>query len=106
MLYAFTGGLDGRYPNDSLIQARDGNFYGITGNGGTSSACTDGCGTLFEYNPTIKTETVLYSFGGQPDGSFSDGNGNLLQAADGNFYGFTTGGGTNGHGTIFELYLK
>lgn len=106
VLYAFTGGPDGRYPNDSLIQASDGNFYGITGNGGTSSACTGGCGTLFEYNPTIKTETVLYSFGGQPDGSFSDGNGNLLQAADGNFYGFTTGGGTNGYGTIFELYLK
>ncbi len=58
VLYAFTGGNDGSIPRAPLLQAADGNFYGTTTSGGSSSA-----GTLFKITPA-GVETVLYSFTG------------------------------------------
>jgi len=49
-LYNFSGGADGYYP-DGLIQATDGNFYGLTLSGGGSPTCPFpdvGCGTVFK----------------------------------------------------------
>ena len=43
--------------------------------------------------------TTLYSFCGCTDGSYPQG---LVQATDGNFYGTTIAGGTNG-GTVFAI---
>ena len=37
---------DGKRPEGSLMQATDGNFYGVTYSGG-DLACLDGCGTAF-----------------------------------------------------------
>jgi uncharacterized repeat protein (TIGR03803 family) len=51
------------------------------------------------------SEVVLYSFGSTTQ-SFVDGsfpNGDLIQASDGNFYGTTSQGGANNHGTVFKL---
>jgi len=96
--YSFgASSTDAAKPYGTLIQASDGNLYGLTQSGGTY-----GEGTIFQFNPTTKTETVLYSFGA----SSSDGaqpKSSLLQASNGNFYGTTTSGGTAGLGTVFEF---
>src|ERR1019366_10583805 len=43
-------GSNGQHPDSPLIQATDGNFYGVTQNGGvTNQNCTSvGCGTVFK----------------------------------------------------------
>lgn len=55
----------------------------------------------------VPTVTVLYSyFGDTPTGNFPYGAGpygSPLQGDDGNFYGTTTGGGTYGGGTVYQL---
>jgi uncharacterized repeat protein (TIGR03803 family) len=88
---------DGSGPSP-LIQASDGNLYGVTGGGGAQ-----GDGTVFEITPAGKP-TTLYSFCSQTnctDGSGPDAG--LIQASDGNFYGVTGGGGAQGAGTVFEI---
>ncbi|MGB6487043.1 MAG: choice-of-anchor tandem repeat GloVer-containing protein [Steroidobacteraceae bacterium] len=96
LLYSFAGGTtDGAYPYGSLIQATDGNFYGLTSAGGAK-----GDGTVFMITPG-GTEMVLHSFVGGTDGASPDGS--LIQAADGHFYGLTVAGGANGDGTAFMI---
>jgi uncharacterized repeat protein (TIGR03803 family) len=99
-------GINGNNPWGALVQGTDGNFYGTTSAGGTSSNCNnaDSCGTIFTITPS-GTLTSLYSFclqKGCPDGSTpTDG---LMQATDGNFYGTTQyGGNANNAGTIFKM---
>ena len=99
-LHSFDG-TDGTYPS-GLIQATDGNIYGVTTVGG---AYCKGCGTVF--NITLAgTLTTLHSFcsePGCPDGQIPNG---MIQAANGEFYGTTTNGGTHGNnGTVFEMPL-
>lgn len=116
VLHSFGGTPeDGIVPVGGLIQATDGNFYGVTASGGANHCFQipqDGpnCGTVFRMTPSGET-TILYSFGT----SISDGvlpNGSLIQASDGNFYGTTLNGGanactlsngTNNCGTLFRM---
>jgi uncharacterized repeat protein (TIGR03803 family) len=97
-LYVF-GGLatDGLYPWAGLVQGSDGSFYGTTTEGGTNND-----GTVFKIT-SQGTLTTLYQFGSLP----TDGHtpiGGLVQGSDGNFYGTTSGGGTNsGVGTVFRI---
>ena len=68
-LYSFSG-PDGLNPS-GLTLGSDGNFYGTTGRGGSSlgsSACSLGCGTVFQLTPSA-TLTTLYNFSG-PDGQY------------------------------------
>ena len=88
-LYSFTGGNDGANPQAGLVQGSDGNFYGTTADGGTNG----GDGTVFKISATGAL-TTLYSFTGGKDGA--DPYAGLVQGSDGNFYGTTAGGGTNG----------
>jgi uncharacterized repeat protein (TIGR03803 family) len=101
-LYSFAGSpTDGNDPQSGLVQGSDGNFYGTTSGGGTSTNCFEGCGTLFRISPS-GTYTTLYSFGNSPtDGEEPDAG--LVQGSDGNFYGTTYQGGTNDDGTVFKL---
>ena len=91
----------------TLIQATDGNFYGTTYGGGTDGNSCDNyvhCGgTIFKITPS-GSFTSLYTFcssTGCPDGRSPQAG--LVQAKDGNFYGTTYGGGTNGLGTVFRF---
>ena len=97
LLYSFgpTPGPDGNYPN-SLIQGKDGNFYGTTDSGGTSHT-----GTVFEVTPG-GVESIVYSFG-TSTAVIGYVPGSLLQGSDGNFYGITNSGGTYGVGVLFEI---
>jgi uncharacterized repeat protein (TIGR03803 family) len=100
-LYSFGNSPnDGQWPDAGLVQGSDGNFYGTTVGGGTGTSCVDGCGMVFRISPS-GTYTSLYSFGSQPnDGRFPYAG--LVQGRDGNFYGTTQNGGTNGYGTVFR----
>ncbi len=97
-LHSFAGS-DGAHPPAGLIQANNGLFYGTTTQGGGGSCGGFGCGTVFSMD-SAGTVTTLHSFTG------GDGSGPvacLVQAADGNFYGTTSLGGTNSVGTAFRI---
>jgi uncharacterized repeat protein (TIGR03803 family) len=98
VLHSFARGApDGGLPMGALIQARDGNFYGTTFNGGTSER-----GTVFRMTPA-GAFTVLHSFaGGAGDGAFPWAG--VIQGSDGNFYGTTEQGGPfDTGGTLFRM---
>jgi uncharacterized repeat protein (TIGR03803 family) len=99
-LHSFVGS-DGVNPLAGLVQGSDGNFYGTTEAGGTSTNCEYGCGTVFRISLS-GNETNLHSFGSSPaDGEYPLAG--LVQGSDGNFYGTTEDGGTNDGGTVFKL---
>ncbi len=88
-------------PEGALVQGTDGNLYGTTYAGGTGSSCTDGCGTVFRIT-LAGVVTTLHSFEGSP-GDGANPTAGLLLGTDGNFYGTTFAGGTNGYGTAFKI---
>jgi uncharacterized repeat protein (TIGR03803 family) len=100
-LYNFcslSGCTDGDYPVGALALAINGDFYGITQLGGAN-----GAGTVFQITPT-GTLTTLHTFcsqSGCTDGAYPLAG--LIQAANGELYGTTTGGGANGQGTVFKI---
>ena len=98
VLHYFGNGMDGVIPYAGLIFDAAGNPYGSTEGGGDY-----GDGTVFELTPATGggwTEQVLHSFNGT-DG-YCPWTG-LIFDVGGNLYGTTTGGGTYGGGTVFEL---
>jgi uncharacterized repeat protein (TIGR03803 family) len=99
VLYSFKSApTDGVYPDASLIDV-NGVFYGTTYNGGSSTNCSGGCGTVFALHPSTRKERVLYDFKSDPDGANP---GASLIYVNGNFYGVTWTGGS-GYGTVFEV---
>ena len=96
------GNTNGAYPQAGVIQASDGNFYGTTSAGGAYTNLAGlGYGTIFKLT-TNGTLTTLISFNGTNGASPQGG---LMQSTDGNFYGTTANGGTNGYGTVFRLSI-
>jgi uncharacterized repeat protein (TIGR03803 family) len=83
-------GSDGAVVYSPLIQATDGNYYGVTSEGGSY-----GFGTAFEITPA-GVLTTLRSLSAAP-------NGGLVQGTNGYFYGTTYEGGIYNDGTIFAL---
>ena len=94
VLYTFDG-TQGNHPAGGLIQATDGNFYGVASEGGSY-----GAGTVFQMTPD-HTVNVLYNFSGGADGGGPVGG--MVEASDGNLYGTTSSGGANGAGVLFRL---
>ncbi|OYW76315.1 MAG: hypothetical protein B7Z37_09475 [Verrucomicrobia bacterium 12-59-8] len=101
-LVSFTGtsGTNpGSSPQAALIFGSDGNYYGTTSAGGSSSS-----GTIFKLTPA-GVQTVVINFTGTSGANLgSSPQGPLTQGTDGNYYGSTTTGGTGGgFGTIFKI---
>jgi uncharacterized repeat protein (TIGR03803 family) len=94
-LHYFSGGSDGGNPYSALVQGSDGDFYGTTSAGGITTN-----GTIFKISPG-GVFTNLYLFTGGTDGA--DPRAGLTLGVDGNFYGVSSAGGTNGYGTLFEV---
>jgi uncharacterized repeat protein (TIGR03803 family) len=103
VLYNFTGGAAGQFPNAGLVLDTAGNLYGTTPSGGiTGGTCplVQGCGVVFKLDTSGK-ETVLYSFTGLADGEGPSGV--LILDGAGNLYGVTQGGGAAMQGAVFKL---
>ena len=92
-------GANGNDPyNASLVVGPNGDLYGTTIVGGTN-----GLGNVYEITPTGGL-TTIYDFCSQSN--CSDGYlpyGGLTLGTDGNFYGTTSGGGTNFAGTVYQI---
>jgi uncharacterized repeat protein (TIGR03803 family) len=101
VLYTFTGGADGGYPNSVILDSA-GNLYGTTVAGGDVSPgyCSSGCGVVFMVNPAGQ-ETVLYSFTGAYDGGYPYAG--VVRDSAGNLYGTTAGGGEGEWGVVYKL---
>jgi uncharacterized repeat protein (TIGR03803 family) len=95
LLHAFAGGADGASPYGSLTRDAAGNLYGTTEMGGEFNY-----GTIFKIDRN-GTETVLYSFPGQPGGQMPQAG--VIRDAAGNLYGTTVAGGTYNYGSVFEF---
>jgi uncharacterized repeat protein (TIGR03803 family) len=90
---------DGRYPEGTLMQATDGNLYGMATSGGTSS--TNDNGVIFKFNPQNDIFTKLFDFDGATTGGSPYGA--LVEANDGMLYGMTYQGGVNNMGVLFQF---
>jgi len=103
-LHSFLG-LDGSGPAAAPVEGSDGNFYGTTQFGGAY-----GYGAIFKMSPTGAL-TTIYSFSGfsgfngiygtNPDGASPVAA--LVEGSDGNFYGTTQYGGSDGRGVVFKI---
>jgi uncharacterized repeat protein (TIGR03803 family) len=96
-LYSFcskTNCIDGSSPRAGLLLDTDGNFYGTTAEGGTTSN-----GTIFRITPS-GVLTTLHSFCAIEG---SDPEGRLTQGSDGRLYGTTRAGGAFNRGTVFRI---
>ncbi|MCX6979247.1 MAG: cadherin-like beta sandwich domain-containing protein [Verrucomicrobia bacterium] len=86
----------GTYPNATLIQGSDDNFYGTTTGGGASNF-----GTVFKMTPAGALTTLVEfdstnHIGLNPESA-------LVQGVDGNYFGTTYFGGTTNFGTVFKI---
>ena len=102
-LYAFCsqpGCADGSWPQASLVLATNGDLYGTTTTGGATND-----GTVFKITPS-GTLTTLHSFCAGNSCTNIEGSSPaaaLIQAANGDFYGTTVGGGAHNYGTVFSV---
>jgi uncharacterized repeat protein (TIGR03803 family) len=94
VLYNFTGGADGKFPEAGLIRDPAGNLYGTTLLGGQYNN-----GAVFELD-TSGTESMLNSLGGSEGSKPQAG---LVRDSAGNLYGTTSTGAYLYGGAVFKL---
>jgi len=99
VLYSFTGGSDGAFPN-GVIRDAEGALFGTTSNGGDASG-ESGAGVVFKVD-TSGHETVLYTFTGGTDGGNPAAG--VIRDSLGNLYGTTSAGGSaSSAGVVFKV---
>ncbi len=87
-IYTFQFGNDGAFPYTPLLQAKNGNFYGIN------------VFTIFEVTPGGVLTPISSNVDTNCSGCFAN---SLIQGANGDLYGTSAAGGTNGDGAIFQI---
>jgi uncharacterized repeat protein (TIGR03803 family) len=101
---------NGAYPAAGLTDL-SGVLYGTTYQGGTSTNCTGGCGTLFSMTSPYTTETDLHDFGAANDGVGPTEDLAMVGGTPSHLYGTTQYGGAYentfacgaaGCGTVFQ----
>jgi uncharacterized repeat protein (TIGR03803 family) len=102
LLHSFSGD-DGNGPLGGVVQASNGDFYGVTfaypAGGGW------GPGSIYRVSPSDDFST-LHVFTGFSGAAMPDGgtpNGPLIQASNGDLYGTTRTGGFKDQGTVFRI---
>lgn len=93
----FTIPTEGLVPRAGFMKGSNGKLYGTTFAGGANNV-----GTIFEYNPSSETYSVLANFGGA-SGMLPSGN--IIQATNNKLYGMASKGGS-GDGTLWEYDLS
>ena len=109
VIYNFTGGADGAFPEAGLTMDRAGNSYGTTVYGGVGcpNGSLPGCGTVFKlsHRGSGWVLTTIYRFQGGSDGA--NPYAQVVIGPDGSLYGTTYLGGRGcdsyGCGTVFKL---
>ncbi|HSH65070.1 MAG TPA: choice-of-anchor tandem repeat GloVer-containing protein, partial [Bacteroidia bacterium] len=91
----FDGTNTGGHPYGSLLEAGDGNLYGLTTSGGSNDF-----GVLFQYNPSSSLLETKINFNSTGNGANPQSS--LMLANNGLLYGTTEYGGTADEGIIFE----
>jgi uncharacterized repeat protein (TIGR03803 family) len=94
-IYKFTGGADGKNPNDDVHIDAAGNLYGSTAAGGSMTG-----GTLFKLD-TGGNLTVLHNFGISPDGD--QPRQGIARVGTGAIWGTTRVGTPTNDGNVWEL---
>lgn len=97
VIHSFSSEVDGGSPQGNLVLL-NGKLYGTTSSG-VGAGCN--CGAVFEFG-TDGSETVLHIFAGAPSDGAAPQSG-LASGPNGFLYGETSGGGTDGDGTVFRI---
>jgi uncharacterized repeat protein (TIGR03803 family) len=105
------GIINNNFGPNALAEGTNGYFYGTTQTGGTNRN-----GTIYRMSPegalltlhvfnaaVLDTNSSDTAFGALTNADGANPAGALVLGSDGNFYGATLYGGTNGTGTIFQL---
>jgi uncharacterized repeat protein (TIGR03803 family) len=111
VIYTFTGGTDGNYPNGNLAFDSQGRLVGSTATGGNVNCAVYyyyGCGVLFRLAPGGQAGkpwrlTVLHTFAGTTDGAAP---GDIAIDAQDNIFGATSGGGAGYVGVVYEAVAR
>ena len=95
VLYSFSNGADGGFPQAGVILDSSGNLYGTTQSGGAG-----GAGVVYKVD-TGGHETVLYNFTGGADGGYPYAG--VIRDSAGDLYGTTYNGGTYDMGVVYTV---
>ena len=107
VIYAFSGGADGRAPLAPVTLRAGHQLFGTTFAGGAEAAGCDplGCGTVFEIASALSggvvKKGIVWSFTGGDDGANPAAH--LVSHDHGEIFGTTEAGGANGAGVAYRI---